>query len=132
MKKLLQRTYIFVIVLVSTFAMTACDTDDWWTRETVSGTWRIVEATPYSGECPYRYKDYMEFLYEGTFYAYGDFGLDESGYWDVSRDIITIDFDGDGRSDIAAQIVQLDDYYMVLDVTDYSFNSDYTLRLVRY
>lgn len=132
MKYLLSKTKVLLFIFVSTLALTACEDDDWWTRESISGTWQIVEVTDYTGACPYYSGDYMEFRSSGYYYAYGRNNFNESGYWDVSQDMMTIDFDGDGRTDLAAQIMQLQDYYMVLYIVDYVYGADYTLRLMRY
>lgn len=132
MKYLLSKTKVLLFIFVSTLALTACEDDDWWTRESISGKWQIVEVTDYTGACPYYSGDYMEFHSSGNYYAYGRNNFSEIGYWDVSQDMMTIDFDGDGRTDLAAQIMQLQDYYMVLYIVDYVYGADYTLRLMRY
>lgn len=132
MKYLFEKTKLCLILLVAALALTSCEDDDWVTREALEGSWRIVEVEDYSGGCPYRYDDQMLFHYDGTFDARGRGGFEQAGYWDVGRDVITIDFDRDGRSDVVAQILQLDHGYLVLDVTDYSYDCYYRLRLTRY
>ena len=42
-----------------------------------------------------------------------------------------MDFDGDGYTDVEAYINQASNYRMELDMQDYSYNSRYTLELVR-
>ena len=49
----------------------------------------------------------------------------------ATGNVIYMDFNGDGLSDIEAYINQGTNYRMELDVRDYSYDSRYTLVLVR-
>ena len=73
--------------------------DDWMTRSDLSGTWRVDYVRLDYGPCPYRPTDRLVFNYDGRFEAYGSNNFYETGCWDVSRDVIQIDFDDDGRTD---------------------------------
>lgn len=133
MKK--QWTYLrtYFILFLTALALSSCESDDdWMMRESISGIWRLVEVEDYSGNSPYRPNDRLNFRYDGVFESRGSQGFEEYGYWDVGRDVITIDFDGDGRSDLVAQVLHLEDSYMVLDVTDYGYECNYRLRMLRY
>lgn len=121
---------IFTMIMLCT--LTSCEEDDWMTRSDISGSWNIVEVTEYSGQCPYWEGDRLVFDYDGHFTAYGRNGFSESGLWDVSHDVIQIDFDSDGRTDVIATIESLDHGYLRLDIDDRSYNSKYTLRLNRW
>ncbi len=132
MNRLLKQTKIGIILLIATLGLSSCGDEDWWIEDHIADMWRVVEVTPYSGEVPYRPNDRMEFQPDGRFYASGYGGFEEYGYWGVEDRSIHIDFDGDGRSDLIGRIMRYDRDYMALDVLDYSYGSEYALRLVRY
>ncbi len=57
--------------------------------------------------------------------------MGEEGYWEVRHGYLYIDFDLDGRDDLVATIRELDYGYLELGVTDYIYESKYSLRIVR-
>ena len=57
-------------------------------------------------------------------------GLYESGSWDRRGRELYIYFNS-YNPEIVAYVRSIDDDYMVLDVDDYTYQSSYTLRLVR-
>ena len=108
--------------------MSSCDEDAWL----IEGDWKVVEISRYHGECPYNKGDIFTFFYDGELSVRGHHGFYKSGYWDLSKHYLYIDFDGDGYEEIKARIRQNDSEYMVLDLVDYSYMSEYTLRMVSY
>ena len=56
----------------------------------------------------------------------------ETGCWDVSRDVIQIDFDDDGRTDFLATIRSFTSNHLCIDVNDLYYGSRYTLTLSRW
>ena len=119
---------LLLLLLTTIFTFSSCEEDYWF----IDGEWRIVEISTYKGECPYYYGDIMIFYPDGEFYVQGDYGFYENGYWDVKGHYLYVDFNGDGYEEIKARIRQNDSEYMVLDVVDYSYRSEYTLRMVSY
>lgn len=132
-KQLRQGLAAAIVVLLSAFAVSACDSDFWWSMSTIEGRWRIVEVTPYRGTCPFDWDDCLEFQPDGDFYVWYSGAYDsEYGQWGYGDEAVRIDFNGDGWDDLVAYVRQFEDGYMVLDVDDYDFSSQYTLRLLRY
>ncbi|MBO5135233.1 MAG: hypothetical protein J6C15_08810 [Bacteroidaceae bacterium] len=123
----LRKKGILLLLLLTTI-FTSCEEDYWF----IDGDWRVVEISAYKGECPYYYGDIMTFYPDGEFYVQGNYGFYERGFWDIKGHYLYIDFNGDGYEDIRADVRQGDSDYMVLDVKDYSYHSQYTLRLVRF
>ncbi len=120
-----------LVLLVAVLSFASCEVDVWSDAPYIEGQWRIVEVEPYRGVCPYYWDDYMEFRPDGAFYVWGN-GYSDYGYWDYYDRGIRVDFNNDGWDDWVAYVRQLDDGYMVIDVTDYDYKSEYTLRMVRY
>ncbi len=77
----------------------------------------------------YNTGDEFTFQSNGNFYTDG-YELNESGQWDSRGRNLDISFNG-YDVDLSCYIRQFDNSYMVLDVNDYSYNTRYTLRLVR-
>lgn len=118
-----------VLMLLAIFTLTSCvEDDDWWTKDTLIGTWRVVEVNVYAGDCPYDRDDQLTFWRNGNYEAHGYSGFDEYGNWDISGDLLILDFSGKGH--VVATIRQLDEGYMVLAVDDPQWGR-YSLRLVR-
>lgn len=130
MKHFQNKILTLLLMLTSLFTLSACDEEDWWAIDTINGSWRVVSTDGYYMP-PYQNGDIFYFSPSGDFEARGAGGLNEYGYWEVQSRRILITFDHSG-SQLSAYIRQLDDQYMELDVTDYDYNQNYTLRLVRY
>lgn len=135
MKRYLNLSRISVVsllLLLTAFFFTSCEEvwfDNYYVN--ITGRWYVRNVYIRLGECPYYSNDRFVFNSNGTFRVTGSHGFDESGYWDVENNVIYMDFNGDGYSDIEAYINQATNYRMELDVKDYSYNSRYTLELVR-
>lgn len=131
MKTLQKQLAIWTIALVGILAFTSCD-EDWWdnwdARVDLPGQWEIREVSGWSG-CPYQRGDVWTFYRNGSFYGDGYGGLHESGYWQIYGR--TINFMFDGNTSMRAYIRNFDHDYMTLDVTDYTYNVNYTLRLTK-
>lgn len=126
-KHLLMHLILSAICLLT---LTGCEEDWWDARHTdVFGDWRIVEVTG-SYNCNYRPGDYWTFYTNGGFMAQGYDGLYESGSWDRRGRELYIYFNS-YNPEIVAYVRSIDDDYMVLDIDDYTYQSSYTLRLVR-
>lgn len=127
------KQYVLKLILpiVALLMLTGCDEDSWRDRQTIVGSWQVVETTKVSGACPYRRGDVFDFCSDGAFYAEG-YDLYEEGLWDTGHNYIYIDFDFDGYDDVRARIRELSPNYMAIDVQDAYYGSRYTLRLVRY
>ena len=110
MKTLQKQMTMWMITLVSIFAFTSCD-DDWWNN------------------CPYRRGDTWRFYNDGIFVSNGSQGFHEEGYWQFYGREITFTFDG--QTSMRAYVRNFDYDYMTLDVTDYYYNTSYTLRLTK-
>ena len=135
MKRYLNLSRISVVsllLLLTAFVFTSCE-ETWVDGRYVNltGRWYVRNVYLHIGDCPYYSNDRFTFRSNGTFYVEGSNGFYESGYWDVENNVIYMDFNGDGYSDIEAYINQATNYRMELDVKDYSYNSRYTLELVR-
>ena len=121
-----------LLLLLTSFVFTSCD--EFWLDDhyvSITGRWYVRDVYVRLGECPYYSNDRFVFNSNGTFRVVGSNGFYESGNWDVENNVIYMDFDRDGYSDIEAYINQASNYRMQLDVKDYSFDSRYTLELVR-
>ena len=135
MKRYLNLSRISVVsllLLLTAFVFTSCE-ETWVDGRYVSitGRWYVRNVYIRLGECPYYSNDRFVFNSNGTFRVVGSNGFYESGNWDVENNVIYMDFDRDGYSDIEAYINQASNYRMELDIQDYSYNSRYTLELVR-
>ena len=135
MKRYLNLSRISVVsllLLLTAFVFTSCE-ETWEDGRYVNltGRWYVRNVYLHIGDCPYYSKDRFTFRSNGTFHVEGSNGFYESGYWDVENNVIYMDFNGDGYSDIEAYINQASNYRMELDIRDYSYNSRYTLELVR-
>ena len=121
-----------LLLLLSSCVLTSCE-EVWVTDHyvNITGRWYVRNVYLRVGECPYYANDRFQFNSNGIFQVTGSNGFYESGYWDVENNVIYMDFDGDGYSDIEAYINPGPNYKMELDVRDYSYNSRYTLELVR-
>lgn len=129
----LSRISVFsLLLLLSSCVLTSCE--EVWVNNyyvNITGRWYVRNVYLRVGECPYYANDRFQFNSNGTFQVTGSNGFYESGYWDVENNIIYMDFDGDGYTDVEAYINQASNYRMELDMQDYSYNSRYTLELVR-
>lgn len=116
------------LVLTLLLSLTSC-TEDWLNSRIgrIIGGWRVVEV---SGQSSYRSGDTWRFYANGEFYAEGYPDLVETGEWDSRGREVQISFDG-YSTDISAYVRQIDNDYLVLDVTDYTYSTRYTLRFVR-
>ena len=121
-----------LLLLLSSCLLSSCE--ELWDENyyvNITGRWYVRNVYFHIGDCPYYPNDRFQFNSNGTFQVIGSNGFYESGYWDVEDNVIYMDFNGDGLSDIEAYINQGTNYRMELDVRDYSYNSRYTLELVR-
>lgn len=132
MKHIAQRFLMLFAALTVAVSLSSCeDEEDWRAEQIITGSWRITEISFYGGECPYYEGDRMDFYANGELRVYGAYDFYEEGYWDVHNGHLYIDFNYDGVDDIRADICSLDYGYIRLDVNDYSYNSRYTLRLIK-
>ena len=131
MKTLQKQMTMWMITLVSIFAFTSCD-EDWWNnwdvRHELPGRWEIKEVSGWNN-CPYRRGDTWRFYNDGIFVSNGSQGFHEEGYWQFYGQEITFTFDG--QTSMRAYVRNFDYDYMTLDVTDYYYNTSYTLRLAK-
>lgn len=132
MRKTVTSLKMLLVLLVATVSLSSCEADDFWYRDTIEGSWRVVEVRQDYGYCPYRYGDVMYFAFDGGFEMSGRDGSVEYGNWTLFKGRVLVDFDFDGIDDLSARIVQMDDGYAVLDCKDYYYNSRYSLRMIRY
>lgn len=120
------------VAIVGILAFTSCD-EDWWDNwepnVNLTGRWEIREISGWN--CPYRTGDTWTFYSNGNFDGDG-YGLQpERGYWRTSgRRSISISMNG-YNTDMSVYIRDYDYDYMTLDVTDYTYNTNYTLRLAK-
>ncbi len=131
MKTLKTQLTLCLMALTTLLVFSGCDDDIWWEAGSadVYGEWRIAEVTG-SYDCNYRPGDYWVFYANGRFLAEGDGGLYETGNWERRGRTIYIYFNS-YEPEVLARVRSLDDYYMILDVDDYTYGSRYTLRMVR-
>lgn len=128
MKTLNTQISALLILLVSLTTLSGC-TEDWWdTAADMDGRWRIVEVSNSSSN--YREGDTWTLYSSGTFIAQGYPDLYEEGYWEQRGRNFYISFKS-YEPEIEAYIRGYEGDYMVLDVTDYTYHTYYTLRLVR-
>lgn len=133
MKSIITKALFSLCAFFTLCSLSSCEDDDWMTRADLSGTWYIAYVIPRDyGRCPYQPGDRFDFDYDGRFTACGSNNFYETGWWDVSRDVIQIDFDGDGRTDFMAAIRSFNRNHLSIDVTDDYYNSRYTLNLSRW
>ena len=121
-----------LLLLLSSCLLSSCEElweDNYYVN--ITGRWYVRNVYLHVGDCPYYSNDRFQFNSNGTFQVIGSNGFHESGYWDIKDNIIYMDFDGNGYSDVEAYINRGSNYKMELDVLDYGFNSRYTLELVR-
>lgn len=121
-----------LLLLLSSCLLSSCEElweDNYYVN--ITGRWYVRNVYLHVGDCPYYSNDRFQFNSNGTFQVTGSNGFYESGYWDIEDNIIYMDFDGDGYSDVEAYINRGSNYKMELDVLDYGYNSRYTLELVR-
>ena len=121
-----------LLLLLSSCLLSSCEelwVDNYYVN--ITGRWYVRTVYLHVGDCPYYSNDRFQFNSNGTFQVTGSNGFHESGYWDVENNVIYMDFDGDGYSDVEAYINQGSNYKMELDVRDYGYNSRCTLELVR-
>ena len=120
-----------LLAMASLLAFSGCDEDIWFEAGSadVYGEWRIAEVTG-SYDCNYQPGDYWTFYHNGDFRAQGRDGFYEAGYWEQHGRDLYFYFEGSNPA-MVGYIRSFDDYYMILDVKDYYYNSRYTLRLTR-
>lgn len=126
LKNHISRTLLAILLITS---LSSCTEDFWRDNDfyySLNGGWRVVEVT---GRTAYRPGDCFWFNSDGSFYTEG-YSLNERGQWEANGRTINFSFDG-YNVDMAANVRQFDNGYMVLDVNDYYDNTRYTLRLTR-
>lgn len=122
----------WLVALVGIFVFTGCD-EDWWNdwepNADLTGRWEIREVSGWNSI--YHAGDVWTFYSNGDFDADGYGLLKERGYWRISgRRSISISING-YNTDMSAYIRNYDYDYMTLDVNDYAYNTQYTLRLTK-
>lgn len=128
-----KKALLWVLLLCSTLCLASCDSEDRWASDMLTGSWRVVETSGGYGPCPYRSGDRMDFSFDGYYYVWSGYdGYSEEGYWDIDDGNLLLDALYDGTTDAVCRIRQMDNDYLVLDVRDYTYDSSYRLRLVRY
>lgn len=127
MKTIARTATWLLLALTSICALSACDAEDYDMTDALIGEWKVREVQSYDRP-PYTYGDILYFSPDGYFYS----SRNEQGEWYVRRNVLKIDFTGDGHTDVSATIVQIDYDYLVLDVKDYYYNTTYRLRLTKY
>ena len=130
MKQTIHKLSFLLLTLFTAVSLTGCDEDAWFLSSSeLCGDWRIVEVTG-SYDCNYQPGDYWTFYHNGDFRAQGRDGFYETGYWEQHGRELYFYFEGSNPA-MVGYIRSFDDYYMILDVKDYYYNSRYTLRLTR-
>lgn len=130
MKQTIHKLSFLLLTLFTAVSLTGCDEDAWFLSSSeLCGDWRIVEVTG-SYDCNYQPGDYWTFYHNGDFRAQGRDGFYEAGYWEQHGRDLYFYFEGSNPA-MVGYIRSFDDYYMILDVKDYYYNSRYTLRLTR-
>ncbi len=124
---------LFILMISAGLSLTSCeDEEDIYLRETLPGEWRVVEVSSVYGSPGYTYHDTFIFGWDNSFKCYDDLGrLVDYGDYSCYNSIISIYYPVDGQSarKITCSVVQYDDIYMVLNVSDEG--NFYRLRLVR-
>lgn len=119
-------------IMTAALSLTSCVADDdYWIADNFIGTWKVVEVGGDYYNCPYQEGDRFEFNEDGTLYTYGRGGFSEYGEWYVRNGSLYIDFDGDRFADIRADVPTMDYDYISLRIDDRTYNTYYTLRLIR-
>ncbi len=126
---------LLLLFLLTTLSFHACETEDEMAEYALMGQWRIVEVNfTYGDYCPYRSGDYVIFYEDRTAEFYGRNGFHEYATWRIIDTgyghELHISFD-DYSTDIVADMSSFTGDYVRLDVSDYYYNSRYTLRLTR-
>ena len=130
MKQAIHKLSFLVLTLFTAVSLSGCDEDSWYLATSeLCGDWRIVEVTG-SYDCNYQPGDYWTFYHNGDFRAQGRDGFYETGYWEQHGRELYFYFEGN-NPEMVGYIRSFDDYYMIVDVKDYYYNSRYTLRLTR-
>ena len=130
MKQAIHKLSFLLLTLFTAVSLSGCDEDVWFLSSSeLCGDWRIVEVTG-SYDCNYQPGDYWTFYHNGDFRAQGRDGFYEAGYWEQHGRDLYFYFEGSSPA-MVGYIRSFDDYYMILDVKDYYYNSRYTLRLTR-
>lgn len=122
----------WLVAIVGILAFTSCD-EDWWNNwepnVNLTGCWEIREVSGWNSH--YRAGDTWKFYSNGNFAADGYDLQPERWYWRTSgRRSISISMNG-YNTDMSVYIRNYDYDYMTLDVTDYTYNTNYTLRLTK-
>lgn len=118
----------FLILLAALPVLHSCD-EDYETEMILSNyEWHVQYSSDWT---IYNQGDSFLFYADGAFEAYGR-GLHEYGSWRVRNGRLLIRFDHSPYDvDIEADLPVLYNDYVRLDCMDYTYNTTYTLRLVR-
>lgn len=122
---------ILLVFLLSMLQLSSCDELIEDRYGYLAGQWRVVEVNSW-GNCPYQVGDNWMFYDDGRFEAYGSHAFHEYGYWRANGRNVEIVFEP--YNDVSIQIY-IDNYqgdYLSMKVNDYSNDTYYTLRFVRY
>ncbi len=128
-KQSFHKLSLLLLTLFTAVSLTGCDEDIIFATSDICGDWRIVEVSG-SYDCNYQPGDYWTFYHNGDFRAQGRDGFYETGYWEQRGRDLDFYFNS-SYPEMTGYIRSYDDYYMVVDVKDYTYNSRYTLRLTR-
>lgn len=134
--KTLNKLFLGISLLVTCLTFASCDqmiwneADDRYAASVLQGDWYVRFVNNATVDCPYYEGD--RFIFNGReLHVIGDGGMNEFGLWDVENRRLFIDFNNDGRDDIEARIVSINNSKVVLNVNDYTFRTTYQLGLER-
>lgn len=106
------------------------ESDDRYAESVLQGDWYVRFVNNATVDCPYYEGD--RFIFNGyDLHVIGDGGMNEFGQWEVDNRRLYIDFNNDGREDIEARIVSINNSRVTLNVMDYTFKTSYKLGLAR-
>lgn len=130
MKNLKALIPVWLLTICTLFTLSGCNEEWWIGNDGIEGTW-IIDQIDINDD--YRAGDAWTFDYSGRFYADGDGGFYQNGYWSQDGRYIYIRFDDTwgNNPELSCRIRQYDGESMELYVTDYGYGTTYRVILVR-
>lgn len=122
---------VLFVFLISLLSLSSCDDLMEERYDYLVGQWRVVEVNGW-GDCPYQVSDNWVFYDDGRFEAFGAQGFQEYGFWRANGRNVEIVFQPDNSVGIQTYVENYQGDYLSMRVNDYSNNTSYTLRFVRY